>query len=41
MRTLLPYLWPKGDPEIKARVAFALVCIGLAKAATVIMPPTL
>jgi ATP-binding cassette subfamily B protein len=42
IRTLLPFLWPARDvPEsldIRARVVVAMVCIGLAKWATVITP---
>ncbi|WP_227421601.1 ABCB family ABC transporter ATP-binding protein/permease [Pacificispira spongiicola] len=38
LRTLLPYLWPKGMPIIRARVIGALVCIVLAKLSTVSIP---
>ncbi len=42
IRTLMPFLWPaRGVPEsgdIRARVVIAMVCIGLAKWATVITP---
>ena len=36
--SLWPYLWPPGARGIKARVIFALACIGAAKAATVYTP---
>ena len=35
---LLPYLWPKGRFDLKARVAASLVCMVLAKVATVLVP---
>src|SRR5579872_5874070 len=35
---LLPYLWPKGHPELKARVVAAVGCLVLANLATVISP---
>jgi ATP-binding cassette subfamily B protein len=35
---LLPYLWPKGRFDLKARVAVSLVCMVLAKVATVLVP---
>ena len=38
IKTLLPFLWPKGDLDIKTRVVVATLCIGLAKAATVLIP---
>jgi ATP-binding cassette subfamily B protein len=38
IKTLLPFLWPKGDFDIRARVVIALACIFLAKIATVMMP---
>ncbi len=38
IKTLLPFLWPRGDLDIKARVVVALVCIALAKWATVLIP---
>ena len=38
LRSLLPFLWPAHDVEIKIRVTGALVCIGLAKAANVVVP---
>ncbi len=31
LRQLLPYLWPKGEGEIKARVVVSLTCLILAK----------
>ncbi len=38
IKTLLPFLWPRGDLDIKTRVVVALVCIALAKGATVLIP---
>jgi len=38
VRTLLPYLWPKGELELRARVVFALTCLLVAKLATVSVP---
>ncbi|TAK99019.1 MAG: ABC transporter ATP-binding protein/permease [Rhodospirillaceae bacterium] len=38
IKTLLPFLWPKGDSEIRLRVVVAVACIFLAKGATVVMP---
>src|ERR1041385_8108491 len=35
---LLPYLWPKGHPELKTRVAAALACLLLAILATTAFP---
>ena len=35
---LLPYLWPKGRFDLKTRVAASLVCMVLAKVATVLVP---
>jgi ATP-binding cassette subfamily B protein len=35
---LLPYLWPKGHPELRLRVVAAVVCLVLANIATVISP---
>jgi ATP-binding cassette, subfamily B, heavy metal transporter len=35
---LLPYLWPKGRPDLRARVIFALVCLALAITATTAFP---
>ncbi len=36
--TLMPYLWPKGMPELRARVVFAMVCLVLAKVANAVVP---
>ncbi|MBC9177310.1 ABCB family ABC transporter ATP-binding protein/permease [Pseudoroseomonas ludipueritiae] len=38
MRTLAPYLWPKGEGGLKARVVIALVLMLLAKGANVLVP---
>ncbi len=38
IKTLLPFLWPKGDLDIKLRVVTAMACIALAKIATVLIP---
>ncbi|HLJ05977.1 MAG TPA: ABC transporter ATP-binding protein/permease [Acetobacteraceae bacterium] len=38
IRSLLPYLWPAGDPGAKLRVAAAMVLLVLAKLATVYVP---
>ena len=38
IRTLLPYLWPRGEWTIRARVVIALVCLVIAKLATVMVP---
>jgi ATP-binding cassette subfamily B protein len=38
VRTLLPYLWPDGDPGAKARVLLAMGLLLLAKLATVYVP---
>ena len=38
LRSLLPYLWPKGEPAMRARVVIALLCLVLAKVATVYVP---
>jgi ATP-binding cassette, subfamily B, heavy metal transporter len=35
---LMPYLWPKGRADLKWRVAVSMVCLVLAKAATVTLP---
>ncbi|HEY8696074.1 MAG TPA: ABC transporter ATP-binding protein/permease [Rhizomicrobium sp.] len=35
---LLPYLWPKGHPELKLRVAASVVCLVLAILATTAFP---
>ena len=36
--SLAPYLWPKGQLEMRVRVMLALVCLTLAKIATVYIP---
>lgn len=36
--TLLPYLWPKGEMELRARVVIALLLLVLAKGANVVVP---
>ena len=38
IRTLLPYLWPRGEWTIRARVVVALLCLITAKLATVMVP---
>ena len=38
LRALLPYLWPRGQWEMKARVVIAVVLLIAAKAATVAVP---
>jgi ATP-binding cassette subfamily B protein len=38
MRRFLPYLWPAGQPALKARVLIALVLVFIAKGASLIMP---
>jgi len=38
LRRFLPYLWPKGEPALRARVVIALALVLLAKAATLVMP---
>ncbi|MEM8785853.1 MAG: ABC transporter transmembrane domain-containing protein [Pseudomonadota bacterium] len=38
MRRLMPYLWPKDRPDLRRRVAYALVALLIAKAATVTVP---
>ncbi len=38
LRSLAPFLWPRGDLEIKTRVVFALLAIVAAKVATVFVP---
>ena len=38
LKTLAPYLWPKGETEMRARVVVALVFLALAKVATVYVP---
>ncbi len=38
VRALLPYMWPKGYPEIKVRVVIGLVLLALAKGTNVYVP---
>ena len=38
LRALAPYLWPKGRRDLKLRVVFAVICLVLAKVATVSIP---
>lgn len=38
LKSLVPFLWPRGDVEIKTRVVFALLAIVAAKVATVFVP---
>jgi ABC-type transport system involved in Fe-S cluster assembly fused permease/ATPase subunit len=38
VRMLLPYLWPPGDPMAKLRVVAAVLCLILAKVATIYIP---
>lgn len=38
LRVLVPFLWPKGRPDLRWRVAGAVICLILAKAATVYVP---
>ncbi|HUF90544.1 MAG TPA: ABC transporter ATP-binding protein/permease [Gemmatimonadota bacterium] len=38
IRSLLPYLWPKGEPGLRLRVVLSLVCLLVAKLATVYVP---
>jgi ATP-binding cassette subfamily B protein len=38
LKSLLPYLWPEGAPELKARVVLALVALVIAKLANVYVP---
>ena len=38
LRSLAPYLWPKGEPELRARVVIALGLLVLAKVANVLVP---
>ena len=38
IRTLIPYLWPRGEWTIRARVIAALACLVTAKLATVMIP---
>ena len=38
IRTLLPYLWPKGEAELRLRVVCAMVLLALAKMTNVVVP---
>lgn len=38
VRSLLPYLWPKGDTGARVRVVLAMGLLVLAKVATVYVP---
>ena len=38
LKTLLPFLWPKKRLDLKARVVFALISLGLAKVANIYVP---
>ncbi|MDA0339146.1 MAG: ABC transporter transmembrane domain-containing protein, partial [Proteobacteria bacterium] len=38
IKTLLPYLWPAGEPSMKTRVILAVVLLTAAKALTVSIP---
>ena len=38
LNVLIPYLWPVGRNDLRIRVTFALVSLGLAKAANVYVP---
>ncbi len=38
LKTLAPYLWPKGEPVMRARVVIALSMLAMAKIATVYVP---
>ena len=38
IQTLLPYLWPRNELDVKARVLAALLCLGISKLATVLVP---
>ena len=38
VRALMPYLWPRGDVELRVRVVIALVLLVAAKIATVAIP---
>ena len=38
LRRFLHYLWPKGQPALRARVVAAIVLVFVAKAATLVMP---
>ena len=36
--SLLPYLWPKGEPGLRLRVVLAVLCLVIAKVANVYVP---
>jgi len=38
LRDMLPYLWPAGEPGLKARVVFAMLALVLSKVVTVATP---
>ena len=38
MRSLLPYLWPDGRPDLKARIILAMVALVVAKVFTIAFP---
>jgi ABC-type transport system involved in Fe-S cluster assembly fused permease/ATPase subunit len=38
LRRFLPYLWPAGEPALRARVVVAVLLVFVAKAATLLMP---
>ncbi|KRB79719.1 metal ABC transporter permease [Sphingomonas sp. Root710] len=38
LRRFLPYLWPKGEPGLRARVVIALLLVLAAKSAVLLMP---
>ena len=38
LRTLLPYLWPRGKPRLRSRVVVAVLLLIAAKAANVVVP---
>jgi len=38
LRALLPHLWPKGEPGLKARVVTAVACLAVAKLANIYVP---
>jgi ATP-binding cassette subfamily B protein len=38
LASILPYLWPRGEAELKLRVVLAVLCLILSKAANVLVP---
>ena len=38
LRRFLPYLWPAGEPALRARVVISLILVLIAKATILIMP---